>query len=82
MLCLIQPTGSKIDIGCAGVYLQIMVDIGDIAREEVSKVLGEDRSSAVSVLYGPGQDGIIATVYVGQGHKSTGNRTFIFISSF
>ena len=40
--------------GVFGLYLQIMVDIGDTAREEVSKGLGEDQSSAVGVLYGPG----------------------------
>lgn len=82
MLCLTQPTAKKVDTRCAGVYLQIMVDIGDIAREEVSKGLGEDWSSAVSMLYGPGQHGIIGTVYAGLGHKSTGNQTFIFISRF
>lgn len=40
--------------GVFGLYLQIMVDIGDIAKEELSKGLGEDQSSAVGVLYGPG----------------------------
>lgn len=40
--------------GLFGLYLQIMVDTGDIAREEVSKGVGEDQHSAVGVLYGPG----------------------------
>lgn len=38
--------------GLFGLYLQIMVDTGDIAREEVSKGV-EDQHSAVGVLYGP-----------------------------
>lgn len=61
--------------GLFGFYLQIMVDTGDIAREEVSKGVGEDQHSAWVCYMDLGQHGFIVRVHAGLGHKSTQNQT-------
>lgn len=39
--------------GLFGLYLPVMVDVGDTARDDANKDFGEDQRSTICVLYGP-----------------------------